>query len=301
MVIYSFDAFTFYWKHLFKYNFECETFTCDWVFLYCGIIIYWSTVLPSPLCYQTERKSLKSTSNVTLLNRQMPAQHGSTYHLWSKLVSRSATNELPAWLHCVCRTHSPYGNVMYDRRVVRGNTYAQHIIPTVSMKHPFYCTWRLTLFLPFYLKNVYYHLPFDRRLSRTLLKYRDNRRSGGKPLLENEPGSSTDPILLSPCRAGSTSTYKQVSHNIFTIFNSLSNVLLETQAVLSYSWPSDRYLEELSNIIVSTNIECQTDAFLDRPPSPLFIPAKSGRDVETQIEEGEVGDPSGRSGHPFHT
>ena len=25
-----------------------------------------------------------------------------------------------------------YGNIMYDRRVVRGNTYAQHTLPAVS-------------------------------------------------------------------------------------------------------------------------------------------------------------------------
>lgn len=60
---------------------------------------------------------------------------------------------------------------------------------------------------------------------------------------------------------------------------------------------SDLYLEELSDIIVATDIECQTDAFLDRPATPLFIPAKSGKDAETQIEEGEVGAPKGS----FHT
>lgn len=56
---------------------------------------------------------------------------------------------------------------------------------------------------------------------------------------------------------------------------------------------SDLYLEELSDVIVATDIECQTDAFLDRPATPLFIPAKSGKDVQTQIEEGEVGAPKG--------
>lgn len=35
-------------------------------------------------------------------------------------------------------------------------------------------------------------------------------------------------------------------------------------------------------------MECQTDAFLDKPATPLFIPAKSGKDAATQIEEGEV-------------
>jgi hypothetical protein len=26
----------------------------------------------------------------------------------------------------------PYGNIMYDRRIIRGNTYAQHTLPAVS-------------------------------------------------------------------------------------------------------------------------------------------------------------------------
>lgn len=51
---------------------------------------------------------------------------------------------------------------------------------------------------------------------------------------------------------------------------------------------------------MATDTECQTDAFLDKPATPLFIPAKSGKDVETQIEEGEVGDPNGMSGHSFY-
>lgn len=48
------------------------------------------------------------------------------------------------------------------------------------------------------------------------------------------------------------------------------------------------YLEEISDRIIEVDTECQTDAFLDRPPTPFFIPAKTGRDVATQIEEGEV-------------
>jgi hypothetical protein len=34
----------------------------------------------------------------------------------------------------------------------------------------------------------------------------------------------------------------------------------------------------------------QTDAFLDRAPSPLYIPQKSGVDVATQVFEGELFD-----------
>lgn len=54
---------------------------------------------------------------------------------------------------------------------------------------------------------------------------------------------------------------------------------------------SDLYLEELSDVIMAADIECQTDAFLDKPATPLFIPAKTGKDAETQIEEGEVVNP----------
>jgi hypothetical protein len=40
--------------------------------------------------------------------------------------------------------------------------------------------------------------------------------------------------------------------------------------------------------VEEVDVDVQTDAFLDRPPSPLFIPAKTGMDVETQIYEGDV-------------
>ena len=51
---------------------------------------------------------------------------------------------------------------------------------------------------------------------------------------------------------------------------------------------TELYLEELSDRIEEADVECQTDAFLDRPLSPMFIPAKTGVDCETQILEGEV-------------
>nr|XP_002196050.4 radial spoke head protein 3 homolog isoform X1 [Taeniopygia guttata] len=53
---------------------------------------------------------------------------------------------------------------------------------------------------------------------------------------------------------------------------------------------TELYLEEISDRIIEVDEECQTDDFLDRPPTPLFIPAKSGKDVATQIEEGELFD-----------
>jgi hypothetical protein len=49
---------------------------------------------------------------------------------------------------------------------------------------------------------------------------------------------------------------------------------------------TDVYLEELTDVVPETDNTTQTDAFLERPPTLKFVPAKSGVDAETQIEEG---------------
>ena len=51
---------------------------------------------------------------------------------------------------------------------------------------------------------------------------------------------------------------------------------------------TELYLEELTDHVEEMDEACQTDAFLDRPPSPLFIPAKTGIDAETQVYDGDV-------------
>eukprot|EP00762_Andalucia_godoyi_P000354 ANDGO_03190.mRNA.2 Flagellar radial spoke protein 3 len=51
---------------------------------------------------------------------------------------------------------------------------------------------------------------------------------------------------------------------------------------------TDEYLEDLSDRPVEKEVDTQTDAFMDRPPSPLFVPRKSGVDSETQIYEGDL-------------
>jgi hypothetical protein len=53
---------------------------------------------------------------------------------------------------------------------------------------------------------------------------------------------------------------------------------------------TDSYMEELTERTVEFEAETQTDFLLDRPPSPLFMPAKIGIDIETQIEFGELFD-----------
>lgn len=51
---------------------------------------------------------------------------------------------------------------------------------------------------------------------------------------------------------------------------------------------TELYLEELSDRVEEADVEIQTDAFLDRPPSPMFVPAKTGKDIATQILDGDV-------------
>ena len=51
---------------------------------------------------------------------------------------------------------------------------------------------------------------------------------------------------------------------------------------------TELYLEEITDRVEEVDIQTQTDAFLDRPSTPLFVPAKTGMDVATQIEEGDV-------------
>eukprot|EP00921_Rhytidocystis_pertsovi_P016265 GHVQ01025716.1.p1 GENE.GHVQ01025716.1~~GHVQ01025716.1.p1 ORF type:complete len:288 (-),score=53.33 GHVQ01025716.1:1324-2187(-) len=53
---------------------------------------------------------------------------------------------------------------------------------------------------------------------------------------------------------------------------------------------TDTYLEELTERTMEFEAETQTEFLLDLPASPLFVPAKIGVDMETQIEDGELFD-----------
>ncbi|KAK5852804.1 hypothetical protein PBY51_006643 [Eleginops maclovinus] len=127
------------------------------------------------------------------------------------------------------QTQSNYGNIMYDRRVVRGNTYAQQIIPATAQPDP-----------------------------AEIQRQQEIRRRATAAKRAREQFRTRTPEAL--------------------------------QGRKHIDVQTDLYLEELSDVVVATDIECQTDAFLDKPATPLFIPAKSGKDVETQIEEGELFD-----------
>merc|ERR1712023_528284 len=118
-------------------------------------------------------------------------------------------------------------NIMWDRRVVRGNTYAAQIVATAA-------------------PDVVQQLQRD---------VQDQNRP--KQRDANEFRAPTpEPV--------------QGRHHI------------DVQ--------TDAYLEEVSDKVPEHDVECQTDEFLDRPASPLFIPIKTGVDKETQIIEGDLFD-----------
>nr|XP_060631845.1 radial spoke head protein 3 homolog [Anolis sagrei ordinatus] len=122
-----------------------------------------------------------------------------------------------------------YGNLMYDRRVVRGNTYS---IPTLPWSPE----------------------PDPAEIQR--------RREAHRKMLARR-------------------RIKEESEVHAPVIEDAGNrVNVQTEL----------YLEEIADRIIETDIECQTDAFLIRAPSPLFIPLKTGADVATQIEEGELFD-----------
>lgn len=51
---------------------------------------------------------------------------------------------------------------------------------------------------------------------------------------------------------------------------------------------TEQYLEELKDKPDEVTQETQTDPMIDRPPTPLYVPFKSGRDAEAQIEDGDL-------------
>lgn len=122
-----------------------------------------------------------------------------------------------------------YGNIMYDRRIVRGNTYAQHTLPAHAQPDPI-----------------------------EIQRVQENRRRAiaRKRAKEQLRPRSPEPV------------------------EGRKHIDVQTEL----------YLEELSDRVEEADVEIQTDAFLDRPPSPMFVPAKTGKDIDTQILEGDLFD-----------
>uniref|UniRef100_A0A3B5KEH1 Radial spoke head 3 n=1 Tax=Takifugu rubripes TaxID=31033 RepID=A0A3B5KEH1_TAKRU len=149
---------------------------------------------------------MEQNRSYTFLNRPRPVE--------SRPIYRKPSAE---------RTLYQFGNITYDRRVVRGNVFAQNIISAKGKLDP----------------SVV------------------ERQQGVKPSTGKRPRGQTSRAL--PGR---------------------THIDVQTEP----------YLYEMSDVIETSDSDCQTDPFLDIPSAPLFRYARIGNDVGTVIEEGELFD-----------
>jgi len=128
-------------------------------------------------------------------------------------------------------------NMMWDRRIVRGNTYASMVIPNNQQEQ--------------------YNLEKEQEKERKLKM---------KMKKENELKTSTE----------------QEVEPLHNRINVQVDCITGNDAILKpielWDKPPDR------------EIDIQTDFYIDRPPTPRFIPTKTGKDVSTQILDGELFD-----------
>merc|ERR1711981_306001 len=157
------------------------------------------------------------------------------------LFTENQQNDIPddAELEEMANQPTPYANIMYDRRIVRGNTYAQ---------------------------------------AGTIMK-RD--RFGGH-IFESQDRNGTSPVLAPKKRnvKNADTLLKKLRSGTPPAVDGRQHATLQTEL----------YLEELADKVEEADAQAQTDAFLDRPSTPLFVPAKTGADVATQILPGELFD-----------
>ncbi|XP_064628814.1 radial spoke head protein 3 homolog [Lineus longissimus] len=169
---------------------------------------------------------------MTKMTAVLPQREQSTYTFASQpraVQQRKKYRDIQEGPEDVDGNQSSYGNIMYDRRIVRGNTYAQHTLPVSAQPDPI-----------------------------EIQRQQEGRRRAIARKRAKEQ-----------LRPKSPEAVEGRKH-------------IDVQTEL--------YLEELSDRVEEADVECQTDAFLDRPPSPLFVPAKSGVDCATQILEGDLFD-----------
>ena len=124
-------------------------------------------------------------------------------------------------------------NIMIDKRVVRGNTFASMIIPASTQQ------------------EIEKKQEQDRkRLSQIQTKEKNTSREGEREVGTPEPVEGRQHIDVQ----------------------------------------TENIPEELSEKPLEFEIQVQTDHYIDRPPTPLFMPKKIGEDTETQVEDGELFD-----------
>ena len=124
-------------------------------------------------------------------------------------------------------------NIMIDKRVVRGNTFASMIIPASAQQ-------------------------------------------------EIQKKQEQDSKKLSQIQAKEKTVSQEGERDISTPEAIEGRQHMDVQ--------TENMPEELSEKPVEYITEVQTDNYIDRPSTPLFVPRKTGEDAETQIEDGELFD-----------
>ena len=128
-------------------------------------------------------------------------------------------------------------------------------------------------------------------------------RNQGTTRWEAEPESEAVNVMYDPrIIRGNTYSAKILTNNLRESQNKMTSPVKLRKKVMSkrsntpppvdgrvhINIQTETFLEELSDRLIEKDAETQTHLFVDRPPSPLFIPTKTGKDVETQILPGEL-------------
>jgi hypothetical protein len=130
----------------------------------------------------------------------------------------------------------PKMNIMADKRVVRGNTYAAQVLPLSAQAE---------------LQRAEKEAESQRKRAQMASK---TGVSVGAESTAEKRSSTPDPV------------------------DGRKHMDIQTE----------QFLEELKDKPDEVTQETQTDPMLDRPPTPVYVPFKKGRDAETQIQDGEL-------------
>lgn len=126
-------------------------------------------------------------------------------------------------------------NIMWDRRVFRGNTYAAQVLPLNAQAEE-------------ELKRRKQNAERQKRRREKLRRQRE--------MVERQRQAEEEAELM-----------------------------LQQSGKKTMEIQTEMFLEEITDRVIEEDVSTQTDPFMDRPDSPLFVPAKSGVDASTQIEE----------------
>ncbi|XP_046753826.1 radial spoke head protein 3 homolog B isoform X2 [Diprion similis] len=190
-----------------------------------------------PLISLTKKPEIKHQSHHSRCQAALKATTDFSMALVNSVDSAGATSESNRWKRNAPPTQTdqpvPFGNIMFDRRVVRGSTFAST------------------------------PMPVDSEQSQAALQAEARRRQLARRRAQTQASRALH------LRIGSPPPVSGRKHE---------PVQTET------------YLEELFEKPDEFDVGTQTDHFLDRPPTPLYCPAKVGTDQCTQIFPGDLFD-----------